>query len=149
MCSVHPVQQYRYRVCAGGSGSTGWPRDAPTFNNNTERRPTPSQWPGLSSGLLWTRRRTPTPIWVSILLHLALDSRVADPYSFGSRSGSRGFDDQKLKRNYSWKKILFTIYLSLGLHKGHLSYRRSLQLSSGSTYPIESGSNSDPDPPPC
>jgi hypothetical protein len=70
------------------------------------------------------------------------------------------------------KKITFfwgsktTIYLSLGLHKERSSYRRSLQLlkeaiqhlyfpdsesGSGSTDPIESGSNPDPDtdPQPC
>ncbi len=45
-----------------------------------------------------------------------------------------GFDDQNLKKNYSWKKTKFsepktTIYLSLGLHKGRPSYRRSLQPS--------------------
>jgi hypothetical protein len=35
----------------------------------------------------------------------------------------QGFNDQKLKKNYSWKKIknkfdqkLYVIYLSLGLH---------------------------------
>jgi hypothetical protein len=43
-------------------------------------------------------------------------------------------DDQKLEKIYSWKKnkktiwdIKTTIYLSLSLHKGHPSYRRSLQ----------------------
>jgi hypothetical protein len=47
----------------------------------------------------------------------------------------QGFNDQKLKRITAEKKnlILFgsktTIYLSLGLHKEHPSYRRSLQLS--------------------
>ncbi len=46
----------------------------------------------------------------------------------------QGFNDQKLKKNYSWKKIKFifpktAIYLSLGLHKVCPSYRRSLQLS--------------------
>ncbi len=47
----------------------------------------------------------------------------------------QGFNDQKLKKNYSWKKnLLFfwsktAIYLSLGLHKVCPSYRRSLQLS--------------------
>jgi hypothetical protein len=46
----------------------------------------------------------------------------------------QGFDDQKLKKINSWKKITFfgsktTIYLSLGLHKGRPSYRRSLQPS--------------------
>ncbi len=45
-----------------------------------------------------------------------------------------GFHDQKLKKNYSWKKITFildqtTIYLSQSLHKERPSYRRSLQLS--------------------
>ena len=46
-----------------------------------------------------------------------------------------GFDDLKLKKNYSWnKEIIFfgsknTIYLSLGLHEGRPSYRRSLQHS--------------------
>ncbi len=44
----------------------------------------------------------------------------------------QGFNDQKLKKNYSWKKKFWsktTIYLSLGLHKKGQSYRRSLQLS--------------------
>ncbi len=74
-------------------------------------------------------------------------SRVADPHSFHPDPDPassivgwipiriQGFNDQKLKINYSWKKtlILFgsktTIYLSLGLHKERPSYRRSLQLS--------------------
>jgi hypothetical protein len=70
----------------------------------------------------------------------------------------QGFNDQKLKKNTAEKKIYFflsktAIYLSLGLHKVCPSYRRSLQLSKeaiqhfGSTDPIESGSN--PDPQPC
>ncbi len=46
----------------------------------------------------------------------------------------QGFNDQKLKKNYSWKFFLFFFikncnYLSLGLHKVCPSYRRSLQLS--------------------
>jgi hypothetical protein len=46
-----------------------------------------------------------------------------------------GFDDLKLKKIYSWKFNFYSfdqkiaIYLSLGLHKGRPSYRRSLQLS--------------------
>ncbi len=49
-----------------------------------------------------------------------------------------GFDDQKFMKIYRWKKLNFFIYqklqftyryLSLGLHKGRLSYRRSLQPS--------------------
>ncbi len=46
----------------------------------------------------------------------------------------QGFNDQKLKKNYSWnKKLNFfwsktAIYLSLGLHKVWPSCRRSLQL---------------------
>jgi hypothetical protein len=49
-------------------------------------------------------------------------------------SGS-GFDDLKLKKIYSWKFLFLVslstiaIYLSLGLHKGRPSYRRSLQPS--------------------
>ncbi len=79
---------------------------------------------------------------------------VSDPYSFftdpdpvvdavdqyGSGSGSnpdpiriQGFNDQKFKKNYSWKKKFFlsktAIYLSLGLHKVCPGYRRSLQLT--------------------
>ncbi len=102
----------------------------------------------------------------------------------------QGFNDQKLKKNYSWKFYFYLllsktpIYLSLGLHKVCPSYRRSLQFSkesiqhfktwtftnyclllwvifalldpdpdfeygSGSTDPIEYGSNPDPDPQPC
>jgi hypothetical protein len=46
-----------------------------------------------------------------------------------------GFYDRKLKKITAEKKIKFffgsktTIYLSLGLHKGRPSYRRSLQPS--------------------
>ncbi len=45
----------------------------------------------------------------------------------------QSFNDQKLKKKYSWKKFNFfgsktTIYLSLGLHKERPSYRRSIQL---------------------
>ena len=97
----------------------------------------------------------------------------------------QGFNDQKLNKNYSWKKkYMFwsktAIYLFLGIHKLCPSYRRSLQLTkeaiqhfktwtfqkkilllwvifalldphpdSGSTGPIEYGSNPDPDPKPC
>ncbi len=48
----------------------------------------------------------------------------------------QGFHDQKMEKNFSWKKKNFfgsktTIYryLSLGLHKERSSYRRSLQIS--------------------
>jgi hypothetical protein len=46
----------------------------------------------------------------------------------------QSFNDQKLKKNYSWKKKKFfwsktAIYLSLGLHKVCPGYRRSLQLT--------------------
>ncbi len=47
----------------------------------------------------------------------------------------QGFNDQKLKKNYSWNLFFIflwsktAIYLSLGLHKVCPSYRRSLQLS--------------------
>ena len=73
---------------------------------------------------------------------------VSDPYSFNTdpdpafRQNTdpdqdpiriQGFDDQKLEKIYSWKKFFFrsktTVYLSLGLHKGRPSNRRSLQLS--------------------
>jgi hypothetical protein len=45
-----------------------------------------------------------------------------------------GFDDLKLKKITAEKKLIFfgsktTIYLSLSLHKGRPSYRRSLQPS--------------------
>jgi hypothetical protein len=44
------------------------------------------------------------------------------------------FDDQKLKKVYSWKKFKFFFikncnFLSLGLQKGLSSYRRSLHPS--------------------
>ncbi len=77
--------------------------------------------------------------------------RISDPYSFDTdpvririrhfRLNTdpdpdpirvQGFDDQKLKKINSWKKKFgskTTIYLSLDLHKGRPSYRRSLQLS--------------------
>ncbi len=69
--------------------------------------------------------------WASCFI-LALDSRVADPYSFGSRSGSnilcwiliriQGFWWPKIEKKLQLKKFFFvwtktTIYLSLGLHK--------------------------------
>ncbi len=47
----------------------------------------------------------------------------------------QGFNDQKLKKNNSWKKnknffwSITVIYLSLGLHKACPGYRRSLQLT--------------------
>ncbi len=70
-------------------------------------------------------------------------SSVVDPHRFQCGSGFSifltmriqirtgiqilGFDDQKLEKIYSWKKI--AIYLSQGLPKGRPSYRRSLQPS--------------------
>jgi hypothetical protein len=53
----------------------------------------------------------------------------------------QGFDDQKLKKKLQLKKnYLFggsktSIYLSLGLHTGRPSYRRSLQLSKENIQP--------------
>jgi hypothetical protein len=52
----------------------------------------------------------------------------------GSGYGSRDFDDQKLKEKKPLKFFLLfcsktVIYLFLGLHKGRLSYRRSIQPS--------------------
>ncbi len=50
----------------------------------------------------------------------------------------QGFNDQKLKKNNSWRKNFFffwsktAIYLSLGLHKVCPGYRRSLQSLPGS-----------------
>ena len=66
----------------------------------------------------------------------------------------QGFNDQTLKKNYSWKFffILFfsktAIYLSLGLHKVCPSYRRSLQFSKEAiqSHMCGSGYNPDPDP---
>ncbi len=58
-----------------------------------------------------------------------------DPAFFLIADLDPGFDDLKFKKIYSWKlNFLFSwskiaIYLSLGLHKGRPSYRRSLQLS--------------------
>ncbi len=88
-------------------------------------------------------------------IKIGVASRVADPYSFYtdpeflaeylSGSGSKTNTDPDpgvlmtknwRKKIYSWKKISFnfdfkktTVYLSLGLRKGHPSYKRSLQLS--------------------
>ena len=80
----------------------------------------------------------------------SVGGRVADPQSAFISSGSgssilgwtdpdpiriQGFNDQKFKKNYSWKffYIFFisktAIYLYLGLHKVCPSYRRSLQPS--------------------
>jgi hypothetical protein len=47
-------------------------------------------------------------------------------------SGSRVFDDQKIAKHLQLKNLYFlkkkiAIYFSLGLHKGRLIYRRSLQ----------------------
>ncbi len=62
--------------------------------------------------------------------------RIPDPGSgFRIPDPNPGFDDLKLKKIYSWKFFLLfswskiAIYLSLGLHKGRPSYRRSLQPS--------------------
>ncbi len=58
-----------------------------------------------------------------------------DPNTILTRTTVQGFDSQKLEKIYCWKKSLFliknycTINLSLGLHKGFSSYRRSLQPS--------------------
>jgi hypothetical protein len=67
---------------------------------------------------------------------------VADPYSFDTdpdpafwaeyRSGSSGFDDQKLIKKFTAEKNdifldkKLQIYLSLCIHKGRPSYKRSL-----------------------
>jgi hypothetical protein len=86
-------------------------------------------------------------------------SRVSDPHSFfririqRSRLGTnpdpdpdtiriQGFNDQKLKKNCSRKKLNFfisktAIYPSLGLHKVCPSYRRSLQLSKEGINPLK------------
>jgi len=65
-----------------------------------------------------------------------LFSRVADPYSFDtdpdpafkaeyrSGSGSRGFDEQKTKKNYSWKKILI-FFINYNLPIPRPPYRTS------------------------
>jgi hypothetical protein len=57
---------------------------------------------------------------------------VPDPHRFkcGSGSRSRDFEDQKLKRIYSWNIFFFDKklrFISIGLHKGRPGYRRSLQ----------------------
>ncbi len=57
-----------------------------------------------------------------------------DPAFFLIADPDLVFDDLKLINITAEKKIFFflsktTIYLSLGLHKGRLSYRRSLQPS--------------------
>jgi hypothetical protein len=55
---------------------------------------------------------------------------VADPYSFDpdpEPNRIQGSADQKLGKNL--QLTITKIYLSLGLHKGCSSYRRSLQLS--------------------
>jgi hypothetical protein len=117
-----------------------------------------------------------TTLWVSGVSAVVF-SRVADPCSFET-DPDPGFDEQKLKkftvkknnRNCFGSKT--TVYLSIGIHKGRPSYKRSLSLSkenirhsktwtflffssfvghfrppkSGSTEPIKSGFNSDPDP---
>jgi hypothetical protein len=58
------------------------------------------------------------------------DSLCPDP-AFQVNPDPEGFDDQKFKKIHL--KILFyqkiAIYLSLGLHKGRPSYKRSLQPS--------------------
>jgi hypothetical protein len=63
----------------------------------------------------------------------------SDRISVSNPDPIQSFDDQKLEKIYSKNNLIFfeeklfllfpTIYLSLGLYKGRLSYRRSLQLS--------------------
>ncbi len=82
----------------------------------------------------------------ALLIHYYEFPRVSDPYSFDTvwiririqHLGCipiriQGFFDQKFKKFYNSHKKNFksktTIYLSLVLHKGRPSYKRSLQLS--------------------
>jgi hypothetical protein len=59
-------------------------------------------------------------IWIRIRIRIQIQIQI------------QGFDDQKFEKIYSWKFLFYffdkkiTIYLSLGLHKGRPSYRRSL-----------------------
>ncbi len=62
-----------------------------------------------------------SPVW-----KLGVPNRVSNPYPDPIRI--QGLNDQKLGKIYS-KKNNLTIYLTLGLHKGSPSYKRSLQLS--------------------
>jgi hypothetical protein len=64
------------------------------------------------------------------------DPDPAFPVKSGFRIHIHGFDNQKLKKKNPAEillKIFFcskiAIYLSIGLHRGRLSYRRSLQPS--------------------
>ncbi len=77
-----------------------------------------------------------------VLIYSTVLPRVADPHLFHPdpdpafsaeyRSGSRALKTKNWKK-YSWKFFFFwsktTIYLSLGLHKEHPSYKRRIQLS--------------------
>ncbi len=71
-------------------------------------------------------------IWIRIQ-RLRLETNT-DPDTDPDPIRIQGFNDQKLKKKYSWKNFLFffdqtAIYLSLGLHKVCPGYRRSLQLT--------------------
>ncbi len=73
-------------------------------------------WPCFGSGFFYSGSGSNILGWIPIRIRI------------------QGFNDQKLKKIHTRKKIgifwsKFAIYLSLGLHKGHPSYRRSLQPS--------------------
>ncbi len=77
---------------------------------------------------LWIRIHFPR-IWIRMQSLMLETNTDPDPIRI------QGFNDKKLKKNYSWKffYIFFwsktAIYLSLGLHKVCPSYRRGLQFS--------------------
>jgi hypothetical protein len=64
--------------------------------------------------------------WIPIRIQIRIRIQI--------QSGSRGFDDQKLKKIYSWKKLHWSYIKNYNLpiprpHKGRPRYKRSLQLS--------------------
>ncbi len=75
----------------------------------------------------WIWIRTQHFKWIRIRIRIWIWS--------SSKSGSKVFDDKNLRKKYSWIFFCFffwskiTIYLSLDLHKGRPSYRRSLRPS--------------------
>ncbi len=102
----------RFTCCAAGrEKSVSW-RGVPVWQHPA-RSVVPWAWSPALKGLR-------VPIYLIRIQHFRLNT---DPDSIRIQ----GCNDQKLEKNLQLKKN--TIYLSLGLHKERLSYRRSIQLS--------------------
>ncbi len=106
----YPIYSVRLRSIAAGPGSGAFsPLD-----------PYPGCFFGIPDPVFWIR------------IHLI---RIRIKHFRLNTDPDPGFDDQKFKKIYSWKKT--TIYLSPGLHKWCPSYRRSLQLSKENIKPFK------------